>query len=97
MSRFALTSWSQRQTNDACLTVPTSPRDAARLRLLGIPHIDGDALACQAIQRWRKRCSCGREYREESWLRLASLGVRSGLDWRNCEKCGSTLAVEVQP
>jgi hypothetical protein len=34
--------------------------------------------------------------REDLWAGLIRLGVKDGLDWRNCPRCHATLAREVR-
>jgi len=51
---------------------------------------------------WPKKCGCGAVISEEQWENLRYVGIqKSGYgdfpdaELRNCEKCGSTLAIEV--
>ena len=49
-----------------------------------------------------KRCVCGREWTAETWRELPYVGIQEfedspRLELRQCDKCGSTLALKLPP
>ena len=55
------------------------------------------------IESWPKKCTCGVNYTEDAWERLAYVGLQKvpedygmpDMELRNCSNCGSTMAIVV--